>query len=255
MKFLTSLKSINRHTVFKIYKLICIFLHIYYPDSLPDLLKVLHPLLNSNNYLLINLVQDTHLTMPDLPKHENIIIVRSPNKGKDVGGKLLLLDLYLRLGIKSEYMIFLHDKKSPHSSIGNFWKSELYKIVDEKMIASIRSLFRNKKRLGIIASKKFIRNEWHVKAKTFDTTNNTILLSLLKTYQFSLTDYSFVAGTMFWVRSSIYVTFFSQHAPLTIRTRLEGGDVLDTEEGSFTHSWERMLSWIATERGYKLYGI
>ena len=235
--------------------MIAIFLHIYYPDSLPDLLKLLGPLLNGNNYLFINLVRDTHPHIPEIQEQKNIIVVRSTNKGKDVGGKLVLLDLYLRLGIKSEQMIFLHDKKSPHTATGSFWKSELYKIIDEKYWPIIVAAFEQKKDLGIIGSKTFIHNEWNGKTKQFESTNHTILLSLVNEYGFSLQDYSFVAGTMFWVRSAIYEKFFLQHMPLSIRATLEEGDVLDLDSGSFTHAWERMLSWIVTEQGYKLYGI
>lgn len=235
--------------------MICIFLHIYYPGSLPELLPLLRPLLRDDDYLFINLVQDTHRQMPEIPKQENIIVTRSTNKGKDVGGKLLLLDLYLRLGIKSEYMIFLHDKQSPHAATSGFWKTELYRIIEPEQVLIIQSVFNKAKKVGLAGSKRFIQNEWNTKTKLFETTNHAILLELLNQYRFLINDYSFVAGTMFWVRSCIYETFFLQHAPLAIRAMLEEGDVLDLDNGSFTHAWERLFSWIATAQGYKLYGI
>ncbi len=175
--------------------------------------------------------------------------------GKDIGGKLMLIEIYLRLGIQSDYIVFLHDKKSLHSSTGSFWKNELFRIIDEKTVDKIMLIFQNQNSTGIIGPSKFIRNEWNSKGNYFSTTNSDILLTLLDSYRFKIRDYSFVAGTMFWVRSEIFQQFFLENSISKIRESLEKGNVMDSEKGSITHSWERMLSWIAIEKGYKLFGI
>jgi hypothetical protein len=59
---------------------------------------------------------------------------------------------------------------------------------------------------------------------------------------------------MFWVRASIFEDFFSMYSPLSIRAQLEEGNVLD-DEPTITHTWERLLSWLVTSKGYKIKGI
>jgi hypothetical protein len=60
---------------------------------------------------------------------------------------------------------------------------------------------------------------------------------------------------MFWVRALPLINFFKEHAPLDIRRTLEPGNVMDETHGTYTHAWERMLSWLITEQGYHLKGF
>jgi hypothetical protein len=36
---------------------------------------------------------------------------------------------------------------------------------------------------------------------------------------------------------------------------LESGNVLDSDNGTITHAWERLFGWIITSAGYKIAGI
>jgi hypothetical protein len=60
---------------------------------------------------------------------------------------------------------------------------------------------------------------------------------------------------MFWARAAPLLQFFKKHPPLDIRKNLELGNVMDDKNGTLTHSWERMLSWVVSEQGFKLKGI
>ena len=55
------------------------------------------------------------------PFLKEIILRRSPNQGKDIGGKLVLLDVYIRSAPKNDLIIFLHDKKSPYKVHSREW--------------------------------------------------------------------------------------------------------------------------------------
>ncbi|MBA3706225.1 MAG: hypothetical protein H0W84_10105, partial [Bacteroidetes bacterium] len=70
-----------------------------------------------------------------------------------------------------------------------------------------------------------------------------------------LKNYDFVGGTMFWIRAEIMNSFFRKNNALDIRATLEKGNVLDHEHGTYSHSWERMLSWIAIDQDYYIKGI
>jgi lipopolysaccharide biosynthesis protein len=67
--------------------------------------------------------------------------------------------------------------------------------------------------------------------------------------------HSFIGGTMFWSRALVYKSFFHQHSPLAIRATLEKGNVLDHKQGSLSHAWERMLSWVVLNEGFQIKGI
>ncbi len=72
---------------------------------------------------------------------------------------------------------------------------------------------------------------------------------------FKLTDHRFVAGAMFWIRSSIIQNFFSTHSALSCREMLEEGNFTDQYEGTYTHSWERIFCFLANDQGYTINGI
>lgn len=235
-----------------------ILIHIYYPTSWNDFLR--ERLLDIAVYqpnLLVNLcnVNDNKELITaikaDFP-HAFIII--TPNKGKDIGGKMALVDLFLKLKLESDYLIFLHDKISPHALKGKVWRKTLLKIIVKENVKKIIHLFNSHNTIGIIGAKEFIQNEYDEKLKRFDTPNETKLKFLLNQFDLKTTYFSFIGGTMFWVRTSIITDFFKQHRPLNCRRMLEYGNVMDTNEGTYSHAWERILSWIAVEN-YSMKGI
>jgi lipopolysaccharide biosynthesis protein len=163
--------------------------------------------------------------------------------------------LCIELKMHFDLYILLHDKQSPHSSLGTAWRNKLFRIIRPDKIKEILQLFDENKKLGIVSSKEFIINEYNNKLEVFDSTNNIILKRLLKQYELSPRSYDFIGGTMYWIRAEIFNSFFERYAPLTIRASLETGNVMDHEQGTVTHSWERILSWIALDKGFYIKGI
>jgi lipopolysaccharide biosynthesis protein len=166
-----------------------------------------------------------------------------------------LLDLSLKLNVKADFYIFLHDKKSPHSPLGNVWREKLFRIIAPENIQKIERMFLQQKKLGIVGAKDFIKNEYDKKTQNFNCTSTQVLKALIQQYGFTSKNFCFVGGTMFWVRAEIFNNFFLNHEPLSIRGRLESGNVLDDKFGTQTHAWERMLTWIALNQGYSIKGI
>ena len=233
--------------------------HLYYAENAHNFLYELSALKKYNCRFFFNLSENLFKEpcfIETLNKtFEDCLIIRASNVGKDIGGKLALVDLCLQMKEKSDYVIFLHDKKSPHSTLGETWRRKLFRIIESDKIAQIIGMFAKNKRTGIVASQEFIINEYNSFTKKFDCTSNELLKRLIAQYNLKNKKFDFVGGTMFWIRTNILEDFFSKFNPLKIRSTLENGNVLDHKQGTETHSWERMLSWIAIDQHYKIKGI
>ncbi len=186
---------------------------------------------------------------------KKVIFRKSSNQGKDIGGKLVLLDTYLHTKQESEFIIFLHDKKSPYKIQNQEWQQKLFRIIEPAFIEQALAFFNANPQTGIIAGADSIQNEYDHSKKSFISNNQAQLTKLKSEFGINNTNYCYAAGTMFWVRSLPLLTFFRKHSPLDIRKKLESGNVMDENTGTFTHAWERMLSWIITEQGYTIKGF
>lgn len=236
-----------------------ILYHLYYEESLPNLDSLYNFFDEDSITLSINLNQDI-TSLKEVSgrirnKYPKANIITSPNIGKDVGGKLALMDFHLKMNIHSDYILLLHDKKSPQSINGQQWNNDLLKITDKKNLNHIFKLFKTNTDVGIICSKECISNEYKEQTNDFETTNNEILKNYINKFNLKVKDYSFVAGNMFWIRSSILEDFFTQNNPIEIRSELEKGNVLDNLNGTSTHSLERVFSWLASSQGYQITSI
>jgi len=200
---------------------------------------------------ILNRMRDASIGTPA----RKIILRRSPNQGKDIGGKLVLLDAVLREKLDSDYHIFLHDKKSPHKVLGQQWQEKLFRIVSPAFVEKALDLFDKDEKLGLVAASDSLQNEYDPSRASFISTNAPLLTELKAAYRLNNDDYRYVAGTMFWARSAPMLRFFRNYPPLQIRSTLEKGNVLDEKAGSRTHSWERLFSWLIFAQGYTLSAI
>jgi rhamnosyltransferase len=239
--------------------LIDVINHIYYLNTAYRFLISLSELKKYNCRFIFNLsselYEDFYFMNILTSSFKNAIIIKTSNVGKDIGGKLAMIDWALQLKEKSTFTILLHDKQSPHSSLGETWRKKLFRIIEPLYIPLIIKLFDENKKNGIVAAKEFIKNEFDKNTGNFDCTSNSILKTIIRQYGFSNCNFDFVGGTMFWIRTEILSTFFSEYSALEIRSTLERANVLDNNHGTSTHAWERMLSWIAAKQGFEIRGI
>ncbi len=161
----------------------------------------------------------------------------------------------LELNITSDYTLIIHDKNSPHLEEGYAWRDELFRIVDPKYMKKIFEVFEKEQEIGIVSSLQYIQNE-HIKSSdSFACNCSGQIIEHLKKYNVQTSNYDFVAGNIFWIRTGLLKSFFKNRNILQIRADLEPGNALDFNNGTYIHSWERIMSWIATSQGYKIYGI
>jgi len=241
-----------------------IFFHNYYGEH-SKWLNLFSERMNVRFDLFYNIVEDsvynlqTDYTLFDTfssnisQKYLNKIILReSPNMGKDIGGKMVLMDAMLQKNLESDYIIFLHDKTSPYKIQNYQWREKLFRIIEPSFIEKAVNLFSERKEIGIIVASGSISDEFDHVHKKFSSTNAEILMNLQKQFNINTIDYRYISGTMFWARSLPILNFFKKNNPLEIRKTLEKGNVMDENKGSNTHAWERLLSWAVLEQGYTI---
>lgn len=244
-----------------------IFFHNYYGQH-EDWIQFFSQKMNVPFILYYNVVEDSmynleqsHLLGDRLQKAasgpwlKKIVLRRSPNQGKDIGGKLVLLDAALRENEDSEYGIFLHDKKSPYKIQNQEWKDQLFRIVEPAFVQRALAAFSKDQKIGVIAGTDSIRNEYDPATQSFISQNRSLLARLQSENNIVTNDYRYVAGTMFWVRRKPLLDFFTEHPPLDIRKTFERGNVMDDNHGTYAHSWERLMTWLIFTQGYTIKGI
>jgi hypothetical protein len=200
----------------------------------------------------------------------HIILRRSTNQGKDIGGKLVLLDAFLRLypdmfpvshpaanltGTQEDepgLFIFLHDKKSPYKAQGFEWQEKLFRIIGPAFLEKAHAAFEKDPKLGLVADIDTIRYEYDPARQTFISNNRDLLTHACDAFGIRTPDYHYVAGTMFLARAKPVLEFFRTYRPLDIRGSLEKGNITDESAGSNTHTWERLLSWLIFAQGYTI---
>jgi lipopolysaccharide biosynthesis protein len=230
------------------------FIHVYYAGSWKLILEKCADLMTGAENIIVTACHDEVISEIKAETPEAVVL-KVPNKGKDIGGKLAAISYYLNFCRPTAYLAFLHDKISPQTLNAEYWFDRLYEIFSEKKFSTILSRFETDKKTGLAGSKSFLKNEYNKTRKRFDTTNNEILQELIKRYDLGSDEHNYIGGTIFIVRNEIFTRFFSQHSALQIRASLETGNVLDLDTGTQTHSWERLFCLIAQNQGYKVIGV
>lgn len=240
--------------------MLALFIHIYYKGSWENIfrdqvrkLDAYSPLVMVN--LCINTSGDPATVSAIKKDCPGAIVISTPNIGKDIGGKLALVDLFLNMDLNADYIVFLHDKVSPHSITGERWRNKLFSIIDPDRIRGILKEFQNNSKLGVAGARDFLKNEFDEKKQVMDTRNAEKIRELVNRFGLVINDYTFIVGMMFWIRADIIRHFFSKYSPLSCRKQLEEGDSSDQHEGTYTHSWERIFCWLANDQHYTLKGI
>lgn len=226
---------------------ITVIYHSYYPDYLDDI-KTIEKL--SKYYeltLFINNISNNRIQREKSKILSNAFLFSFNNIGKDIGAKFLLINEALKLGISEGPVLFLHDKKSPQTNFGKEWKDKLFKIATPKFAAN--AIGKINSGAGIVCTKEALMSSEHLTIEELLYKNESKTNQLIKKYNLKVNDYSFVGGAMFWADLSIYSEFFRNNKVSDIVQPMEKGNVIDLYEGTYTHSWERIFSYLSTSTG------
>ncbi|MEJ8816634.1 rhamnan synthesis F family protein [Lacibacter sp. H407] len=236
---------------------VTILTHIFFDHTWEEIKTSIRHFDRGNNHFLFSISEvciNKDAIISDIKRtFRNSYVIVTSNVGRDIGSKFALIELYLMLGINSSYLIFLHDKQSLHTLVGDSWKKNLFKILDPNNYRSIISLFETEN-AGIIGAKEHFINEYNPQTETFRH-NNDLSKEYLKNYKIQINDYEYISGTIYWLKSSIIKDFFTTHNPINLRHELESGNVLDEKVSTKVHTWERMFCWITKNSGHTIKGI
>ncbi|WP_276503920.1 rhamnan synthesis F family protein [Terrimonas pollutisoli] len=233
--------------------------HIFFYDMALAFIDQLTILNQHNSFFIFNISAALSNSKPFIQILKKVfpasIIINSSHKGRDIGGKFAALNVALKLNIQSDITLIIHDKKSLHLGNGELWRDELFKIISKELLPTVIEKFENSDETGIVCSGNYIQNEYNIKTDSFMCTSNKQLKIILNNHDIRTDNYDFIAGNIFWIRTKLLKDFFKSRSLFKIRSELEKGNVLDFGNGTFIHSWERAMSWIATSQGYKIYGV
>jgi len=235
---------------------ITVVCHLYYPQTIYFFLLKLAYLKVYNAKFIFNLSSalqhDEHFKRILTASFPDSFFLYTTSQGRDIGAKLAGINCMLEAGLESELTLIIHDKLSPHTQMGSEWRNRLLRVIEEPGVAQMFSIFQKKAEVGMIGSAGSLKNEWNPDTEQFTCTSNSQIKEYLIRYEFTNTDFNFLAGTIFWIRTRILKRFFTKYSALDVRSELEKGNALDFNNGTNTHAWERLFSFMVRSQGYKL---
>lgn len=168
----------------------------------------------------------------------------SPNIGRDISAKLVTFaDIYQNYGL----ILFLHSKRSLTITIGNEWRSTLFRSLagSPETVRSILEVFARYPDVGVVMSQHFGPVDWYVK---WDGTYNVAKrlaarMGVTITPQHRL---DFPSGSMFWVRPKAL-------EPL-LKLGLQYKDFpreLGQTTATIAHAVERLFLYVCEIAGYR----
>jgi lipopolysaccharide biosynthesis protein len=253
------ISSFNRPVKSKVQANVSVISHMYYPQSIFYFLLRLSALKAYNAKFFFNLSTALRFNEDFLDvlksSFPDAVILFSPSQGRDIGGKMVALNAQRELNIHSDYTLIIHDKLSPHSPLGLEWRNKLFQIIDKKNLPEVFNKFEKDDKIGVIGPEDLIKNEYNADENNFRCNSSSNIIKLMADYNMNLTNYNYIAGTIFWIRTSILDKFFQEFSPLSVRASFEEGNALDFVNGTNIHAWERIFPFLANAQGFKLKGI
>lgn len=175
-------KKLNYKIIFEneiISKYIC-HIHIYNLDLFFDIFGEYYELISKYFFIIITFCENKNQEILEKIKTNNLIILKIPNRGLDLGGKICCIDYLYKNNISYDNILFLHSKTNKdkrNNYILPFLKNE-QRI---KLIMQIIKIKTNI--LGIFPNNIFYKN------KTATNFSNNGIFSVLENYFKDILDY------------------------------------------------------------------
>ncbi|MDQ1063953.1 glycosyltransferase [Stenotrophomonas sp. SORGH_AS_0282] len=233
-------------------------LHVYYLDLAPELIADALRIPGLERVVITGPWSREDMAqalVPIVDRGIDLRVLVVPNRGKDVGG--LVAAIQQGALLDSDLVLKLHSKKSHNAETyfqaisalfgteirdGEQWRRELIQPLAGSawQINTILKLFNDDPAIGMVGARPFITNVGDANAA----------LSQAVYERFGVPQgLPFVAGTMFWVRSSVL-------RPLLDRLSLDEFSLDSREvEGGLEHIMERLLGALVLADGYDVYGV
>jgi len=228
---------------------VCVLVHAYYPDLLPELLGFAQNFGEVTSDVVLNIVDlawnaRVHRELRELCP--GAFVQLSNDNGRDLGGFMRLLD-NIEMD-RYELFAFMHTKKSPHihQKRAEYWRRTLLKAFagTPAVVRECVSLFGSQT-VGMIASKEWRSHHMGKNAGQYEH-----MLDILGVEgEHRALDY--VSGTMFLTRSEIVKRLHS--AMRTVEWEYGGdGSVGFHMDGQTAHGAERAIPALVRQMGYEI---
>ena len=232
-------------------------LHVYYEDQLADLLRVVTNLQQTVRQP-VEVVATYPSSRPALAAQTpsfagEIRTVATPDYGKDIAPFLRVLQQACLDHPREEVVCLkLHTKRSSHATgvhatFGDTWRNTLLQGLGEPSAVAAH--------LSALATANVGASGVCPYLVQGEEARNAALLAVYRERLHIHPEAcnGFYAGSMFYFKLAAYRTqlrdwFASTQAYL----QCEPGDVRDAQQGTHTHSWERLLGWLVRNVGYDL---
>ena len=221
-----------------------VFVHIHYPDLIPELVASLSILPGEIHLYATFSPQVSRGSMEPLRAcARESHVLPCENRGRDIRPFLASLAEYASEIRSRNYLcgLKLHTKKSPHLTCGDAWRQYLFSELCENASECLDA-FAGSPRVGLIGPKgHLLRQELHAAANEKHLSHaSQALLDSPHAYRRSK---AFVAGSMFWFRVEPLVDLATQ-----AMNRL--GGLFEDEKGQYdgtaAHAFERFFGvWIS----------
>lgn len=230
---------------------VCILIHAFYPELLPELVAFAQNFRDVSFDIFINLV-DLAWT-PELHRQLREIcpgafIMLSNDAGRDIGGFTRLLQ---QVDIaRYDVFAFLHSKKSPHigAETGEYWRRALLSAFagSAETAGSCVQMFHDNPQLGMIGS-----SEWRSQEMGKNVEQYERLLDLLGV-RGKNRELDYVSGFMFLIRADVVARLLEVLRKLDFEY---GGDKdLDFHmDGQIAHGVERAVPALVRQMGYEIH--
>ena len=235
-------------------KRILVHLHLYYLNQLDEILNRLQNLQGLNFDLYVTMVNKSPAAEQKIKQFKpDTHILQVANQGYDIGPFIevlhsLNLDNY-------DYVLKIHTKGTAAENYtrinGKRLNNKLWnRLLFDALLFSEEQVHNNLRQLanadiGMLSSTYLITDDKKLYEQFLPQINEILQAESLP----QVDTFSFVVGTMFWAKASLF-------KPLQ-KYRLADFPVTDgkVKEGTLAHCFERLFGAVAQAQGLKLYGV
>ncbi|WP_429133930.1 rhamnan synthesis F family protein [Ensifer sp. 4252] len=226
---------------------LCIHLHCFYIELLHEVVDRLRPLTMPFSFVVTVCSDADAVTarrlLGDLKGHEDFHVLVAANRGRDIAPFLIDARPIWR---KSDLVLHLHTKRSPHISWGNNWRRYLIDrtIGGEPLLEGVINYFQHHAHTGIMYPENYcmIRHFTEKEQNSDSIRSVAQTLGLRGDFQ-ALREYP--AGSMAFYRVSALAGIFDADG-LENLFEAENGQL----DGTTAHALERLLAEAVRQGGY-----
>jgi hypothetical protein len=229
---------------------VCVLIHAYYPDLLPELIAFAQNFRRCSFDVYVNVVDlawgpEVHATLREFCP--GAFVMLSNNRGRDIGGHMRLLE---EIDI-SRYDMFalMHTKKSPHMAAeeGEFWRRDLLAAFagTPDIAAECVAAMKSDAHIGLIGAKA-----WRSQKLGRNGAQYERLLDILGV-QGANREVDYISGSMFLLRASVAARLVAalRHVDFEDGTERDRAFYVD---GQIEHGVERAVPALVREMGYEI---